>query len=183
MREIKRQLFHVALGMLLLAMLLSLSRSKTIYLLSAILFFGFLLINLVMRGYRVPLASWFVEVFERKDAPLPGYGSVWYIVGLLICCLLIEDVPSLCGAIAVLAFGDAASTIFGMRGKTPLPYNNKKTVEGTIAFILFSLTSFIFIGWNALPLSLIAAFAESLPIRVDDNLTIPIVCSVFFRLL
>ncbi len=179
MRELNRQLFHIVLGLALLIVLFYFGRPKTIYFLSAILFVGFFLINLVVRKIKVPIATWFVETFERKDAFLPGYGSAWYVVGLLISCILIHDVSQLAAAIVVFAFGDAASTIFGSRGKNPLPYNPKKTVEGTAAFILFSLTSFIFIGAYAIPLALFAALAESLPIRVDDNLTIPLACSIF----
>ncbi len=183
MRELKRQILHVALGFVLLLVLIFLGRPKTIYLLSGILFTGFLLINLVMRGFNVPIASWFVKVFERKDAPLPGYGSGWYIVGLLISCLLIHDISQLSSAIIILAFGDAASTIFGSGGKNPLPYNKNKSVEGTTAFIIFSLPSFFFIGWYAIPLALLAALIESLPLKIDDNLTIPLACSLFFYLI
>jgi phytol kinase len=171
------------LGLALLLVLFSFGRSKTIYFLSAILFVGLLLINLVVRGIRVPIATWFVETFERKHAPLPGYGSAWYVVGLLLSCLLINDVGYLASAILVFAFGDAASTIFGYNGKLPLPYNKRKTLEGTSAFILFSLPCFFFVGWYAVPLALFAALVESLPLGIDDNLSIPLACSIFFYLI
>jgi dolichol kinase len=180
LREINRQLFHVALGLALLFVLLNFGRSKTVYFLSGILFVGLLLINLVVRGIRVPVATWFVEAFERKNAPLPGYGSAWYVVGLLISCLLIHNANYLAAAVVVFAFGDAASTIFGLGGKHPLPYNPKKTVEGTLGFVLFALSSFLFVGWSAVPLALFAALVESLPLGIDDNLGIPLACTLFF---
>ena len=183
MRELNRQLFHIVLGIALLIILLYFGRLKTIYFLSGVLFVGFFLINLVIRGIRIPIATWFVETFERKDAFLPGYGSAWYVTGLLLSCLLIPNVDQLAAAIIVFAFGDAASTIFGRHGHHPLPYNSKKTIEGTCAFVLFSLMSFIFVGWYAIPLALFAALVESLPLGIDDNLTIPIACSVFFYLI
>ena len=183
MRELNRQLFHIVLGIALLIILLYFGRLKTIYFLSGVLFVGFFLINLVIRGIRIPIATWFVETFERKDAFLPGYGSAWYVTGLLLSCLLIPNVDQLAAAIVVFAFGDAASTIFGRHGHHPLPYNSKKTIEGTCAFVLFSLMSFIFVGWYAIPLALFAALVESLPLGIDDNLTIPIACSVFFYLI
>ena len=183
MREINRQLFHVVLGLALLLVLLNFGRLKTIYFLSGILFVGLLLINLVVRGIRVPVASWFVETFERRNVPLPGYGSAWYLVGLLLSCLLIRDPTYLASAVIVFAFGDAASTIFGLRAKTALPYNPRKTLEGTGAFILFSLSTFLLIGEYAIPLALFAALVESLPLGVDDNLSIPLACSLFFYLL
>jgi len=118
-RELSRQLFHIVLGITLLVILLYFGRLKTIYFLSGVLFVGFLLINLVIRGIKVPIATWFVETFERKDAALPGYGSAWYVIGLLISCLLIPNLSQLAAAIVVFAFGDAASTIFGRRGHSP----------------------------------------------------------------
>ncbi|MEM4272054.1 MAG: hypothetical protein QXH30_00525 [Candidatus Bilamarchaeaceae archaeon] len=182
-RETQRQFVHVALGVFLILLLFFLGKSKMLYFLSGMLFFGFLLINLVIRGYKVPVASWFVETFERKDAPLPGYGSAWYVVGLLLSCLLIPDISFLAATIVILAFGDASSTIFGRRGKHSLPYNPKKTLEGTSAFFLFSLTGWLFIGWKVFPLALAAAIVESLPIKIDDNLTIPLACVIISRLL
>ncbi len=181
--EIRRQAIHIALGIFLLGFLLLLGRMKIIYLLSSILFVGFLLISLVMRGYKLPLASWFVERFERKSAPLPGYGSAWYVAGFLLCSLLIPDVSNLAAAFLVLALGDAASNLAGSHGKHPLPYNKNKTLEGTLAFMLFSLPAFFFIGWAAFPLAILAALVESLPVKIDDNLSIPVACSLFFMLL
>jgi dolichol kinase len=174
---------HVALGVFLLLFLLVFGRIKEIYFLSGTLFFGFLLINFVMQGHRIPLASWFVETFERKGAPLPGYGSAWYVAGFLLCSLLITDVPSLAATITVLSLGDAASNIIGSKGKIPLPYNSRKTAEGSLAFVAFSLPAAFFIGWLAIPLALIAAAVESFPTRLDDNLSIPVACSLFFLLL
>ena len=170
------------LGLALITLLFWLGRPKTAYFLSGMLFSGFLLINLVVRGIRVPIATWFVEAFERKSAPLPGYGSAWYVVGLLLSCLLIQDAYWVASAIVVLAFGDAASTIFGSRGTHPLPYNKGKTWEGTLSFMLFSLPCFLFIGEYAFPLIRIAALVESLPLGIDDNLAIPLACSLFFYL-
>ncbi|MBN2122181.1 hypothetical protein JW721_03940 [Candidatus Micrarchaeota archaeon] len=182
--ELRRQAVHVALGLALLLLLLVLGRMKAIYLLASILFFGFLLISLVMQGRKIPLASWFVERFERKSAPLPGYGSAWYVAGFLLCALLIRDVSEFSASILILSLGDAASNIIGSHfGKPPLPYNNGKTVEGTLAFFLFSLTSFFFIGYYAIPLSLLCALIESLPVKIDDNISIPIACALFFFLL
>ena len=183
MRETSRQLFHAGLGIFLILFLLYFGKIYTIYLLSGALFVGFLFINLSTRGIKIPIISNFLTFFERKTARLPGYGSAWYVVGLLICCLLIPNINQIAAAILVLALGDAAATLVGAKGKIPLPYNSKKTIEGSIAFFLASLTSFIFIGWYAVPLAAIAALVESLPWKIDDNLTIPIACSIFFYLL
>jgi phytol kinase len=182
-RETQRQFVHIALGIFLIALLFFLGKNKMLYFLSGTLFLGFLLINLVVRGYKVPIASWFVETFERKDAPLPGYGSAWYVIGLLLSCLLIPDINFLAATIVILAFGDAASTIFGRKGTHSLPYNPRKTFEGSSAFFLFSLIGYLFIGWKVFPLALVAAVVESLPIKIDDNLTIPLACVIVYHII
>ena len=183
LKETGRQIFHALLGLVLILFISYFGRVHTIYLLSATLFLGFLLINFTMRGFNLPIISRFLHIFERETARLPGYGSAWYIIGLLICCLLIPNSNQIAAAILVLALGDAAATIFGAKGKVPLPYNSKKSLEGTLAFFIFSLSSYIFIGWYAIPLALIAALAESLPWKLDDNLIISLTCSIFFYLI
>ncbi len=44
-----------------------------------------------------------------------------------------------------LSLGDGAATLFGSRvGKTPLPWNPKKSFEGLLAFILFATPATVF---------------------------------------
>jgi dolichol kinase len=83
-------------------------------------------------------------------------------------------------AILTLSLGDSAATIFGIRGIHPLPYNRRKTIEGSFAFLIFSLPSCLLVGWAGFPLALVTAVAESLPIPIDDNLLIPITAVLFF---
>ena len=99
MRETSRQIFHAGLGIALIIFLLYFGRIYTVYILSGALFFGFLLINLSTRGIKIPLISHLLTFFERKNARLPGYGSAWYVVGLLICCLLIPNTAQIAAAI------------------------------------------------------------------------------------
>ena len=139
--------------------------------------------NLILLGYRVPVASWFVDKFERKEARLPGYGSAWFSVGVLLILLLISDVQWEYAAIIVLTLGDGLSTLIGRSGKIRLPYNPDKTLEGSVAFFFGSLLSAVFIGWYALPLALLCAVAESLPVFLDDNLMITLTAAALFNLL
>jgi len=83
-------------------------------------------------------------------------------------------VPSL----LVLAFADPAASVVGrIRGRRPL---GKGTVEGTAAFFIVAvLVLSRFVGVTlALPVAALAALAELLPVRVDDNLTVPVATSV-----
>jgi len=89
---------------------------------------------------------------------------------------------------AILAFGDGFATLLG--GGTRLPWNRDKSVRGTIAFIAFGGAGAIALTWwtqtaimappstafvIAAPLAaaVAAAFVESLPVGLDDNLSVP----------
>jgi len=98
----------------------------------------------------------------------------------LIPLAFLHSPSEIAAVIFILAIGDGASTIIGMKGKHKIPYNKEKTFEGTVAFFLFSLPAYFFIGEAIIPLAIIAAVVESLPLRLDDNLTVPIACTVFF---
>lgn len=180
MREANRQFFHIAIGIVFL-MLLHLygQHSFEITLFAAVLA-GLLAMHLVIRSHRLPFVTWFIESFEREGVRAPGFGSAWYAIGVLFATVSIHDVGPLSAVICILAFGDSLSTIIGRRGSHPLPYNKKKTMEGSIAFFMGSLTAYYFIGPLAIPLALACAIAESLPIPFDDNIIIPAAAILFF---
>ncbi|MFH0884752.1 MAG: hypothetical protein V1861_03510 [Candidatus Micrarchaeota archaeon] len=180
-REDARQLFHMAVGLLALVALLIFGRG---FLLAALFFtiiIGTLLMNARLLGKRIFIVQWFEERFEREDAPLPGWGSACYAAGVLLAAAFLSDVPQIAATIFVLGIGDGISTIIGLRGRMKIPYNRKKTLEGTLAMFYASLGAFVFVGPIAIPLAIVAALAESVP-RVDDNLMIPAACVAFFLL-
>lgn len=180
-KELARQLFHMMLGLGALAALLLLGRG---FMLAAIFFTiitGTLLMNARLQGARIPLVLWFEERFERDDAPLPGWGSACYATGALLAVAFLPDASSIAAVIFILGIGDGLSTILGRRGKLVLPWNRRKTLEGSLTMFVSSLCAAFFIGPAALPLAAVAAAAESLP-RVDDNLAVPAACTAFLLL-
>jgi dolichol kinase len=180
-REDARQMFHMAVGLIALAALLVFGRGFMLAALFFTIVIGTLLMNARLLGNRIFIVQWFEERFEREDAPLPGWGSACYAAGVLLAASFLSDVPQIAAVIFVLGIGDGVSTIIGLRGRMKLPYNRKKTLEGTLAMFFASLGAFAFVGAAAIPLALIAALAESVP-RVDDNLMIPAACAAFFLL-
>jgi dolichol kinase len=96
--------------------------------------------------------------------------------------ILLSNAHEIDAAIVALAAGDSAATIFGILGTHPLPYNRRKTMEGSLAFFIFSLTAFLFVGWMGIALAAITAIVESLATPVDDNLLIPVAAILFFIL-
>ncbi|MCI0503532.1 hypothetical protein L0Y65_02365 [Candidatus Micrarchaeota archaeon] len=178
-KETARQLFHMVLGLAALAVLLTLGRG---FMLAGVFFtiiIGTLLMNGRLRGASIPVVEWFEKRFEREDAPLPGWGSACYAAGVLLAVAFLNDVGQIAAVIFILGIGDGLSTLAGMRGRMRLPYNRKKTVEGSVAMFASALGAYAFVGPAAVPLAVLAAAAESLPV-VDDNLLIPAVCTAFF---
>lgn len=182
-KETGRQLLHLLAGLIALGMLLALSRGFAMAAVFLVIIIGTLLMNLRLLGFRIPLVSWFEDNFEREGAPLPGWGSACYAVGALILITFLTDTGMIAAGLIVLALGDSVSTLAGIRlGRHPIPYNRKKSVEGSAAFFVASLSSCIFIGPYGVILALLATVVESLP-HLEDNLAIPIACTALLLVL
>lgn len=88
---------------------------------------------------------------------------------------------------AMLAFGDGVATLAGKSIRiAPLPWNRDKSWGGLIACFLGSLAGGLAVAYFmdyrepvvVLIAALAAAIAESLAIRVDDNVTVPFAAAV-----
>jgi dolichol kinase len=178
--EIRRKLFHTLFGLFLIFILFYSGQNSLIIFLIIFLILGSILIVLMQQGRKIPIADWFEKKFERENVRFPGYGAFWYVVGTLLLALSLSSANEIAAAIVTLAVGDSAATIFGIRGRHPLPYNRIKTIEGSVAFFVFSLPAYLFVGWMGVALAAIAAAAESLATPIDDNLLIPITAILFF---
>ena len=127
--------------------------------------------------------------FLLRENEKYGYiSSNWFLLGCFLSVLLFQKYIAMLG-ITVLIFGDAFAALIGMRfGKHR--FKNKKSVEGTLAFIA---VSYLFLAGFAVFLKLdtlfIIAALVSIPavsvfeiyskqLKIDDNLLIPILFGV-----
>ena len=182
--EAKRQLFHMLLGIAIVALLVYGLIDKThIFFLIVI---G-IIISFLSKKYKIPVICWFLKNFDReKDLKsFPGKGVIFYLIGVfLVLSFFPFDIAM--PAILVLAFGDSASHLFGVRhGKIRHPFADKKFIEGMIAgFIAAFIGALVFLPWHeALIASFFAMLAESIEIKigaekVDDNIIIPLVAAI-----
>jgi len=92
---------------------------------------------------------------------------------------------------AILAYGDGAATLVGRRvSSAPLAWNRDKTTAGTCAFVLAGAVAGIALAWWTRPsiapppsmlfvvaapvvAAIAAGFVESIPVRMDDNISVP----------
>jgi uncharacterized protein (TIGR00297 family) len=111
------------------------------------------------------------------------------VVGLLL--LLPERIDIIAGAWGVLAFGDGMATLVGRHFPIrPLSWNRHKSLGGTLGFVVFGSIAatglMIWCGGRVVPPAFwwfpyvagflgatAAAMAETIPIALDDNITVP----------
>lgn len=130
-----------------------------------------------VRGINIPILSsitWKAanktELYEFASAP------IHFALGIAIS-LLIFPAPIRYVAITTLTLGDGFAHIFGMKlGRTPLPFNKGKNLEGTFFGFLFAfLGAMIFVDpTRALIAAAVGMLVESLPLPLNDNLTMPL---------
>jgi uncharacterized protein (TIGR00297 family) len=133
------------------------------------------------------------SLFRKGERRAPWRsGIVIYPVAVLLLVLLFHRrMEIVAAAWGIMAAGDSAAGWIGRRlGRRPIPWNRAKTAEGSIAFALaawlFSWAVLVFMGRTVMEgaalagaASLFAAFMESLPWRLDDNLTVPLLSATF----
>lgn len=120
----------------------------------------------------------------RAEEQLKESAGMPFVMGLLLTLLSFPKVVALC-AIFTLAIADPMSAIIGIRfGKNKI--FKRKSVEGSAAFFISTLAIIIFVfgslyGHDVFIVSILGLIVASvmtalelIPVRVDDNLTIPI---------
>jgi uncharacterized protein (TIGR00297 family) len=123
----------------------------------------------------------------RRGIPI---GILFYPLAVLLLILVFRSRLDIAAAAwAILALGDGAATIVGRAvGTTPWPWNREKTVQGTAAFVVLGGAAGVLLCWWTEPDSSLgfviggpllaacaAAMVESIPVRLDDNLSVPFV--------
>ena len=121
-----------------------------------------------------------------------AHGIIFYPLAVL---LLILAFPSrldiAASAWAILALGDGMASLVGTRARGPrIPWNTEKSLAGSVAMFVFGGIGGVVLMWwcsanasvapaswyiVAAPIAgaLVAAFVETVPVRLDDNLSVP----------
>ena len=139
-----------------------------------------------MRGIAFPFFSFVtLRAAEKSEALEFVTSPIFYALGIILS-LLLFPTPANYASIATLTLGDGCAAIFGkIYGKTTLPFNKGKNIEGTISGMVFAfLGSLVFIDpINALITAALGMIAESLPLPINDNLAIPLTSGIVSTLI
>ncbi len=183
--ERARQAVHACVGLSVCLMIWLLGIEETSHAVLIATCIGILIIHLILMGFKLPYVDKLLDKFERGGV-LPGEGSLYYALGVLFTLgLLRGDSYAAISVIVILALGDAFATYIGTNfGNHKLPWNRSKTAEGSISFAATAMLALLILPTAAtIWVVVLAAIVESLPMKLDDNITLPVVSSIFYYLI
>lgn len=179
-RELLRQLIHAS-GVFVVVLSYIIPVKALIIICLALLVF--LVIIFRWDHYlHIPIFSPILRYCKRSEDEM---GSIYFFLGIIITLFLFQHHLAVANAaILILLFGDSASTLVGERwGKVKLPFQENKTLEGSLAFLVVgfigALTQLTLIP--ALSGALTGALTEAYS-PIDDNLTIPLVAGLMMSM-
>lgn len=192
--ELRRQLIHAS-G-IILALLIRQAYVQfggwqlPAFILFLAIFTGYGVSYLHRKGANLPILTKIINGAEReKDKGFPGRGALRFLTGSLLALLVFRHSPDIVAAgIIVLALGDSASTLGGITlGRHKLFYNKEKSIEGSLTGLLAAFFGLMlltpFSPAAVVMASLAGVIVESLPLGVDDNLTVPLAAGIAIRML
>jgi uncharacterized protein (TIGR00297 family) len=185
--EDARQLVHIAMGGFAL-LLRYLHWWQAVILAASAVGFNMWVLRRLTRGL--------IHRPSERNAAAPA-GIVFYPTSVLILLLLVPSRPDIVAAAwGIMAAGDGAATLVGRRWKgARIPWNPEKSLGGTIAFIAAGGAAGAFLAswcrpalipppFEAFSLfapivaAVAAAAVETVPIRLDDNLSVPAIAAL-----
>src|SRR2546427_3324298 len=181
--EAKRKLVHMAVGSFALLLRFMTWRQAALMAVAAFFFNWHALPRLGGRGV------WREADHGRCYPP----GILLYPLAVLALVLVFHDELWKAAAVwGLLAIGDGMAAFFGLAAGGPrLPWNRAKSWAGFLAFFVFgTLAASVLAAWTLrlplvawasarllaliVPVALVCALVESMPTRLDDNLTVPL---------
>jgi uncharacterized protein (TIGR00297 family) len=180
--EDARQLVHIAMGSFAL-LLRYLQWWQAVILAATAVAFNMWLLRSLTRG-RLHRPS-------EVGVGIPA-GIVFYPTSVLLLLLLLPSRPDIVAAAwGIMAAGDGVATLVGRRARGGrISWNREKSWAGTIAFAVVGAVAGSFLAWWCRPAlmpppyvwfsiaapiagALVAAAVETVPMRLDDNLSVP----------
>ncbi|HTM25155.1 MAG TPA: DUF92 domain-containing protein [Vicinamibacterales bacterium] len=131
------------------------------------------------------------SLYRQGDRDRVAHGIVFYPLSVLLLILVFPRRPDIAAAAwGILAAGDGVATLAGRAlGGRRWPWNREKTLAGSIAFAIAGACAGVGLAWWCRPAvtpppfiafvvaapiaaAAVAALVETIPIRLDDNLSV-----------
>ncbi|MDQ1261362.1 MAG: Cytidylyltransferase family protein [Euryarchaeota archaeon] len=146
---------------------------------------GIFLMHLKIIGIKIPgIDGWLRNV--GREGEIPGEGALYNALGILFALsVLRNNYAAAISVVLILALGDGFATYIGTRyGKHKLPWNKNKTFEGSIGFAAGAICALFVMPIPAtIPVVMSATIIESLPLRVNDNIVLPVISSLLYLII
>ena len=130
-------------------------------------------------------------IYRPGDRERGLHGILYYPLAVLLLLAAFPTRPDIAAASwGILAIGDGIATLAGRAiGGRAWPWNREKTVAGSVAFAIGGAAAGVFLAWWCRPAvamppsmaftiaapiaaALAAALVETIPVRLDDNLSV-----------
>ena len=179
--ELRRKAAHFS-GVLWVLASYYLTVGQTMIVLLIFLFLSIISASSYRQKIRIPvlnnITDYLYSIARENEQKLGLHlGAIYFFASLALVLFITQDLEIFRIAALVLIVGDGMAGIFGViYGKTKLPWNSNKTLEGSIAGFIGAAIAVSFI----LPINyaFLAAFAgivtETIGWKLNDNLTIPL---------
>ncbi|MEJ2542926.1 MAG: hypothetical protein P8Y99_02560 [Calditrichaceae bacterium] len=185
-KEIQRKSIHIATTLIPLAYISTIPKKEHIFLICVFMSIGFLVVDL-MRLYWKTAEKYFLKIFSvlLREQELNNNltGATYLFIGMTLAVLLFPKTI----AITVMLFLTIADPSAAIIGKiVPIKKIFNKSVGGFLGFLICAMI-IVIIAFNFTITGLIVAFAaalvELIPMKLNDNLTIPVVSGYLFLFL
>jgi len=131
------------------------------------------------------------NLYRPGDRERGVHGIIWYPLAVLLLIVVFPRRPDIVAAAwGILAIGDGLATLAGRAlGGPRWPWNREKTLSGSAAFAIGGAAAGVFLAWWCRPAvssppalaftiaapilaAIAAALVETMPVRLDDNLSV-----------
>ena len=184
LKELLRKTTHLA-GFFIPLLYIVLDKSTMIFIAGA--FAGIAVIveflKWVSKSFRELFFRFFEFILRRHERKGAITGATYYIISTFLC-IVIFDKHIAIVSIFFIVLGDTAAALVGKAwGRTKLI--GSKSLEGSIAcFIVCAVISLFWIDpVVGLTGAFVATLAELLPLRLDDNLTVPLISGAVMQVM
>ncbi len=181
--ETSRDIFQILLGLVIISLFYLTTKLDAEIFAILLILLGYLVVDYVHVAKKGKLSKKMME-YEREYTKF-GEGAIFLALGTLMVIGFLSNSAYIVTILIAIFIADSLATIAGVNFSSPkLPYNNGKSILGLVVyFIAVSAIGYFFVGKVVFVIALLGAIVESLPIKVDDNFSVPLVLVILTRIL